>query len=76
MSFIDPVGDMLNRIRNGQMRSLNQVKIPASSLFSDIIFLKPIRRFSYSWLVNGKGALFPFLNWKKFDLFTAISPNK
>ena len=31
MSFIDPVGDMLTRIRNGQMRNLHQVQIPASN---------------------------------------------
>ena len=37
MSFIDPVGDMLTRIRNGQMRSLNQVKIPASNFRGKIL---------------------------------------
>jgi len=30
MSFIDPIGDMLTRIRNAQMRSLNIVNIPNS----------------------------------------------
>ncbi len=30
MSFVDPIGDMITRIRNAQMRSLNKVKIPAS----------------------------------------------
>jgi len=30
MSFIDPVGDMITRIRNGQMRMLSKVKVPNS----------------------------------------------
>ena len=30
MSIVDPIGDMLTRIRNGQMRSSNTIKIPAS----------------------------------------------
>ena len=30
MAFVDPVGDMITRIRNGQMRMLNNVKIPSS----------------------------------------------
>ena len=30
MSLADPIGDMLTRIRNGQMRLLNNVIIPGS----------------------------------------------
>ena len=30
MTIADPIGDMITRIRNAQMRSLNKVKIPAS----------------------------------------------
>ena len=30
MTFIDPVGDMITRIRNAQMRLLGNVKIPSS----------------------------------------------
>ena len=30
MALVDPVGDMITRIRNGQMRMLNNVKIPSS----------------------------------------------
>ena len=30
MTFVDPVGDMIARIRNAQMRLLNNVKIPSS----------------------------------------------
>ena len=31
MTITDPVGDMFTRIRNGQMRSLNTVDVPASN---------------------------------------------
>ncbi len=31
MTLVDPVGDMLTRIRNGQMRSLNKTNIPFSN---------------------------------------------
>jgi len=30
MAFVDPIGDMITRIRNAQMRSLNKVSIPSS----------------------------------------------
>ena len=30
MTLVDPIGDMLTRIRNGQMRSLNKILIPFS----------------------------------------------
>ena len=30
MTFIDPIGDMITRIRNAQMRLLNKVIIPSS----------------------------------------------
>ena len=31
MNLVDPIGDMLTRIRNGQMRSLKKIKIPFSN---------------------------------------------
>ena len=31
MTLVDPVGDMLTRIRNGQMRSLNKINMPFSN---------------------------------------------
>ena len=30
MTFVDPIGDMITRIRNAQTRSLNNVMIPSS----------------------------------------------
>ena len=37
MTFVDPIGDMLTRIRNGQMRSLNKIEIPFSNFRSKIL---------------------------------------
>ena len=37
MSLSDPIGDMFTRIRNGQMRSLNSVDVPASNCRSKIL---------------------------------------
>ena len=31
MTLVDPIGDMLTRIRHGQMRSLNKIDIPFSN---------------------------------------------
>ena len=31
MTLVDPIGDMLTRMRNGQMRSLNKINIPFSN---------------------------------------------
>jgi small subunit ribosomal protein S8 len=31
MTLMDPIGDMFTRIRNGQMRSLNTIDVPASN---------------------------------------------
>ena len=37
MTIIDPVGDMFTRIRNGQMRQINTVDVPASKFRSQIL---------------------------------------
>tara|TARA_Y100000590_G_scaffold454811_1_gene602267 strand:+ start:1506 stop:1904 length:399 start_codon:yes stop_codon:yes gene_type:complete len=37
MSFVDPIGDMITRIRNAQMRALSKVSIPNSKLRSRIL---------------------------------------
>ena len=37
MTFVDPIGDMFSRIRNGQMRSLNKISIPFSVFRSKIL---------------------------------------
>jgi small subunit ribosomal protein S8 len=35
--LVDPIGDMLTRIRNGQMRSLNKINIPFSNFRQKIL---------------------------------------
>ena len=37
MSFTDPIADMITRIRNAQLRTLNTVSIPNSKLRSRIL---------------------------------------
>ena len=37
MSIVDPVGDMITRIRNGQMRSSSSVQMPASKFRTKIL---------------------------------------
>ena len=37
MSLMDPIGDMFTRIRNGQLRSLNSVDVPASNFRKKIL---------------------------------------
>ena len=37
MTFVDPIGDMITRIRNAQMRSLSNVKIPNSKFRAKIL---------------------------------------
>ena len=37
MTFVDPISDMITRIRNAQMRLLNNVKIPSSKFRTKIL---------------------------------------
>ena len=37
MTLVDPIGDMITRIRNAQMRLLNNVKIPNSKFRAKIL---------------------------------------
>ena len=37
MAFVDPIGDMITRIRNAQLRLLNNVKIPSSKFRAKIL---------------------------------------
>ena len=37
MNLVDPIGDMLTRIRNGQMRSLNKIDVPFSNFRSKVL---------------------------------------
>ncbi|MCZ4272864.1 30S ribosomal protein S8 [Maritalea porphyrae] len=57
MSFTDPLGDMLTRIRNAQMRNRTSVKTPASKLRARVLdVLKSegfIRGYTVSEIENG-----------------------
>ena len=37
MSFTDPIADMITRIRNAQLRTLNTVSIPSSKFRAKIL---------------------------------------
>ena len=37
MSFIDPIADMITRIRNAQLRALNNVSIPSSKFRAKVL---------------------------------------
>ena len=37
MTFVDPIGDMITRIRNAQMRMLNKVRVPGSKFREKIL---------------------------------------
>ena len=37
MSFVDPIGDMITRIRNAQLRALKKVTIPSSKFRAKIL---------------------------------------
>ncbi len=37
MTLTDPIGDMFSRIRNGQMRSLSSINVPASNFRLQIL---------------------------------------
>lgn len=61
MSMTDPVGDMLTRIRNAQMRSKSKVNTPASKLRARILEVLQsegyIRGYAQTEFVNGKSEI-------------------
>ena len=61
MSFVDPIGDMIARIRNAQMRLLNKVQIPSSKFRAKILdILKQegyISDYKFLSNSNNKGSL-------------------
>ena len=69
MSLGDPIGDMLTRIRNGQMRSLNKIEIPFSNFRSKI--LEVLKRegyiLSYEITTNEKKIKNIFVKLKYYD---------
>ena len=80
MSFVDPVGDMITRIRNAQLRALYNVKIPNSKFRAKILeVLKQegyISNYKTSSDKNNNKFGYPFVNknWKPH--LTIASMNK
>ena len=52
MSFTDPIGDMITRIRNGQMRSYVKVEMPASSFKGKILEILKREGFITNYTLN------------------------
>jgi len=61
MSFVDPIGDMITRIRNAQMRLLSSVKIPSSKFRARILDILKKEGYISDYKVlsdlNNKGSL-------------------
>ncbi|MFB0993280.1 MAG: 30S ribosomal protein S8, partial [Paracoccaceae bacterium] len=61
MSMNDPLGDMLTRIRNAQMRGKSMVKTPASKMRSNVLAVLAeegyIRGYEQAATQNGQGEL-------------------
>ena len=54
MSLMDPIGDMLTRIRNGQTRLLPKVEMPSSSLRLKILEVLKTEGFITSYHIEKK----------------------
>ena len=55
MTLVDPIGDMLTRIRNGQMRSLNKINIPFSNFRLKILEVLKKEGYIIDFnIINGK----------------------
>ena len=61
MTFVDPIGDMISRIRNAQMRLLNNVKIPSSKFREKILAILKTEGYISDYKLlsdsNNKGSL-------------------
>ena len=61
MNFVDPIGDMITRIRNAQMRLLSSVKIPSSKFRARILDILKKEGYISDYKVlsdlNNKGSL-------------------
>ena len=54
MTLMDPIGDMLTRIRNGQTRLLSKVEMPSSNLRLKILEVLKIEGFISSYHIEKK----------------------
>ena len=69
MSFTDPIADMITRIRNAQMRTLNTVSIPSSKFRAKILdVLKEEGYISdYKTLTDKKNKIFLLVDLKYYN---------
>ena len=69
MSFTDPIADMITRIRNAQMRTLNTVSIPNSKFRAKILdVLKEEGYISdYKTLTDKKNKIFLLVDLKYYN---------
>ena len=66
MTLVDPIGDMITRIRNAQMRLLNNVKIPNSKFRAKILDVLKQEGYiaDYKTINDEKNKKFLFVNLK------------
>jgi small subunit ribosomal protein S8 len=69
MSVLDPIGDMLTRIRNAQMRNKNKVSTPHSKLRERVLEVLQNEGFirSFATVQQGKGKAEIEIELKYFD---------
>ena len=58
MTIIDPIGDMFTRIRNGQMRNLISVVMPASKFRSKILDILKSEGYIINYIIESIGFIF------------------
>jgi len=66
MSFTDPIADMITRIRNAQMRTLNTVSIPSSKFRAKILDVLKEEGYiaDYKTLTDKKNKIFLLVDLK------------
>ena len=66
MSFTDPIADMITRIRNAQLRTLNTVNIPNSKVRARILDVLKAEGYisDYKFLSDEKNSKFLLVNLK------------
>ena len=78
MSLVDPIGDMITRIRNAQMRLLNNVKIPNSKFRAKILDVLKQEGYiaDYKTIADEKNKNFLFVNLKYYEGLPVIKEIK
>ena len=61
MAFVDPIGDMITRIRNAQMRFLHNVKIPSSKFRVKILDVLKQEGYIADYKLNSESNKKPFI---------------